>query len=137
MYQMYQINKEQNKKLLLFVEDKLKFISNNNKFNGFVLFIFHLLFQLISIYILFFYPISPIFYFTLFIWILILISNYIFKGCILTKLERYLWQNKEWFGPYYICCNLNTWSTNKIKNMYICQITILITILFLRIIFKI
>lgn len=134
---MYQINKEQNKKLLLFVEDKLKFISNNNKFNGFVLFIFHLLFQLISIYILFFYPISPIFYFTLFIWILILISNYIFKGCILTKLERYLWQNKEWFGPYYICCNLNNWSSNKIKNMYICQITILITILFLRILFKI
>ena len=134
---MYQINKEQNKKLLLFVEEKLKFISNNNKFNGFVLFIFHLLFQLISIYILFFYPISPIFYFTLFLWILILISNYIFKGCILTKLERYLWQNYEWFGPYYICCNLNTWSSNKIKNMYICQITILITILFLRILFKI
>jgi len=134
---MYQINKEQNKNLLLFVEQKLKFISNNNKLNGFILFIFHLLFQLVSIYILFFHPISNLFYFTLFIWIIILISNYIFRGCILTKLERYLWQNNEWFGPYYICCNLNYWSSNKIKNMYICQIILLITILFLRILFKI
>lgn len=134
---MYQINKEQNKKLLLFVEQKLKFISNNNKFNGFIIFLFHLLFQLISIYILFFYPISNLFYFTLTLWIFILISNYIFKGCILTKIERYLWKNNEWFGPYYICCNLNNWSSNKIKNMYICQITLLLTILFIRILFKI
>ena len=134
---MYQINKEQNKKLLLFVEEKLKFISNNNKFNGFILFIFHFLFELISIYILFFNTISPIFYFTLTIWIFILISNYVCKGCLLTKIERYLWNNNKWFGPYYICCDLNKWSSNKIKNMYICHITILITILFLRILFKI
>jgi len=134
---MYQINKQQNKKLLLFVEEKLKIISNNNKLNGFFIFILHLLFQLVSIYILFFYPISNLFYFTLFLWIIILISNHIFRGCILTKLERYLWQNNDWFGPYYICCNLNTWSSNKIKNMYICQITFLITLLFIRILFKI
>jgi len=134
---MYQINKQQNKTLLLFVEQKLKFISNNNKLNGFFVFILHLLFQLVSIYILFFYPISNLFYFTLFIWIIILISNHIFRGCILTKIERYLWQNNDWFGPYYIFCNLNTWSSNKIKNMYICQITFLITLLFIRILFKV
>ena len=132
---MYQINKQQNKTLLLFVEQKLKFISNNNKLNGFIVFILHLLFQLVSIYILFFYPISN--YFTLFLWIIILISNHIFRGCILTKIERYLWQNNDWFGPYYIFCNLNTWSSNKIKNMYICQITFLITLLFIRILFKV
>lgn len=134
---MYQINKQQNKTLLLFVEQKLKFISNNNKLNGFFVFILHLLFQLVSIYILFFYPISNLFYFTLFLWIIILISNHIFRGCILTKIERYLWQNNDWFGPYYIFCNLNTWSSNKIKNMYICQITFLITLLFIRILFKV
>jgi hypothetical protein len=134
---MYQINKQQNKTLLLFVEQKLKFISNNNKLNGFFVFILHLLFQLVSIYILFFYPISNLFYFTLFLWIIILISNHIFRGCILTKIERYLWQNYDWFGPYYIFCNLNTWSSNKIKNMYICQITFLITLLFIRILFKV
>jgi hypothetical protein len=134
---MYQINKQQNKTLLLFVEQKLKFISNNNKLNGFIVFILHLLFQLVSIYILFFYPISTLFYFTLFLWIIILISNHIFRGCILTKIERYLWQNNDWFGPYYIFCNLNTWSSNKIKNMYICQITFLITLLFIRILFKV
>jgi len=134
---MYQINKEQNKKLLLFVKEKLKFISNNNKLNGFLVFVLHFLFELVSIYILFFYPISNLFYFTLFIWILILISNYIFRGCILTKIERDLWNKTDWFGPYYICCNLNSWSSNKIKNMYICQITFLMTILFIRILFKV
>jgi|UniRef100_A0A6C0CLJ6 hypothetical protein len=134
---MWQLNKQQNKNLLLFVEKKLQFISNNNKLNGFLIFIFHLLFQIFSIYILFFYPISPLFYFTFLIWILILISNYYFKGCILTKIERYLWKNKQWFGPYYIFCNLKSWSPNKIKNMYICQIIFLITILFIRVLFKI
>lgn len=133
---MYQINKQQNKQLLLFVEHKLKFISNNNKFNGFIVFLIHLIFQLLSIYILFFYHISSLFYFTLFTWIIILISNYIFKGCILTKIERFLWNNNNWFGPYYIFYNLNNCSLNKVKNMYICQITFLLTLLFIRILFK-
>ena len=39
------------------------------------------------------------------------------KGCLLTKIERYLWNNNKWFGPYYICCDLNKWSSNKIKNI--------------------
>lgn len=133
---MFQINKQQNKHLLLFLEQKLKFISNNNKFNGFIVFLIHLLFQLFSIFILFFYPISPLFYFMLFIWVLILISNYIFKGCILTKFERHLWNTNNWFGPYYIFCNFYNCSTNKIKNMYICQIIFFVTILFIRILFK-
>jgi hypothetical protein len=133
---MYQLDKIQNKQLLLFVEQQLKFISNNNKFNGFIIFLIHLLFQFFSIFILFFSPITPIFYITVCTWIIILISNYIFKGCFLTKIERFLWNNNNWFGPYYIFCNLNMYSINKIKNIYICQIIFLVTILFIRILFK-
>ncbi len=130
------LNKQQNKKLLNYVENYLKIFSTNNKFNGFIIFLFHLSFQIISIYFLFFSPISIIFYIIVFIWIIILISNYYFKGCILTKIERHLWNTDQWFGPYFIFCNSNQWSSNKIKNLYICQIITLITIIFIRIVFK-
>jgi hypothetical protein len=130
------LNKEQNKKLLNYVENNLKIFSTNNKFNGFIIFLFHLLFQLISIYFLFLSPISIMFYIFVFIWTIILISNYYFKGCILTKIERHLWNTNQWFGPYLIFCNSSQWSSNKIKNLYICQIITLITIIFIRIVFK-
>ncbi len=133
---MFQCSKDQMKSFLTYCENKLKIISNNQKYNGFIIFLFHLLFQIVSIYFLFFYPISNTFYFVLFIWILVLISNLYFRGCILTKLERYLWNTNSWFGPYYMYFNLDKWSNNKIKNMYICQIITLITILFVRILFK-
>jgi hypothetical protein len=61
------LNKEQNKKLLNYVENNLKIFSTNNKFNGFIIFLFHLLFQLISIYFLFLSPISIMFYIFVFI----------------------------------------------------------------------
>jgi len=133
---MFQCSKHQMKAFLTFCDDKLQIISNDPKYNGFIVFIFHLLFQIISIFFLFFYPISITFYIVLSIWIIVLASNFYFRGCILTKLERYLWNTTSWFGPYYIFCNLDKWSNNKIKNMYICQIITLITILFVRILFK-
>jgi hypothetical protein len=133
---MFQLTKLQNKNLLLFLEQKLTYISKNNKFNGFIVFLFHLIFQIASFYFILMYPLSNTFYLVILVWIFILLSNYYFKGCILTKLERHLWSTKEWFGPYFIFCDLNTWSPNKIKNMYICQIILLITIVFMRILFK-
>lgn len=133
---MFQCSKDQMIFFLNYCEDKLKCISNNSKYNGFIVFLFHLLFQIVSIYFLFFYQISITFYVVFFIWIIILASNIYFRGCILTKLERYLWNTHSWFGPYYMYCDLDKLSDNKIKNIYICQIITLITILFVRILFK-
>ncbi len=133
---MFQCTKSQLKNLLFYFENKLQIISNNAKFNGFIVFILHLIFQIISLYILLFTPISYTFYIVIALWSIILLSNFYFRGCFLTKLERHLWNTKTWFGPYYICYDLQPSSTNTIKNIYICQIIFVVTIIFLRVLFK-
>lgn len=42
---------------------------------------------------------NGLFYSTILLWLLIIASNYYFHGCILTRVERELYNNKEWFGP--------------------------------------
>ena len=43
-------------KILNFCESKLKLISNDSKFNGFIVFLIHLLIQLVSFYFLILHP---------------------------------------------------------------------------------
>ena len=136
MSQYYQCSKQQLKYILNLCKQKMTIISSDHKINGFIVFIFHFIFQIISTYFLFFYPISNTLYFVLLLWIIILLSNIYFRGCILMKLERYLWNTKKWFGPSFIFCDLNNWSDTKIKNTNICKLVIIITIIFIRILFK-
>ena len=49
---MFQCTKSQLKNLLLYFEHKLQIISNNAKFNGFIVFLFHLIFQIIRFLIM-------------------------------------------------------------------------------------
>lgn len=81
-------SKLQLEQILNFCESKLKLISNDSKFNGFIVFLIHLLIQLVSFYFLILHPIDFMFYFIVAVWTLILISNFYFHGCILTKLEK-------------------------------------------------
>ena len=122
--------------ILHFCESKLKLLSNNTKINGFIVFLIHLLANFISFYFLFLHPISNIFYFIILIWIIILISNYYFHGCILTKLERKLWNTKKWNGLYFLHCEAFNPSISFLNNLFICKIILITTILFLRILFK-
>ena len=133
---MFKCSKEQMKSILNYCEHKLKCISDNPKYNGFIVFLFHLLFYIVTTYFLFFYPISPIFYFVIVIWGIILASNFYFRGCILTKLERQLWNTNTWYGPYYMFCDFENLSDNKIINIYICQKILIISLLFVRILFR-
>ena len=133
---MLKCSKEQMKSILYFCEDKLKCISDDPKYNGFIVFLFHLLFYFITIYFLYFYPISLIFYLVIFIWIIVLASNFYFRGCILTKLERHLWNTNTWYGPYYMFCDFENLSYNNIINIFICQKICMISLLFLRILFR-
>jgi hypothetical protein len=49
--------------------------------------------------ICFFKKINSLFYCALLVWLLVIASNYYFHGCILTRIERELYNSKEWFGP--------------------------------------
>jgi hypothetical protein len=135
---MFQSSKEQIKNIVKFMEEKLKNISNDNKFNGFIIFLFHIFIQLISFYFLIFGKIGLIFYATIIIWILILFSNIYFRGCILTKIERHLWNTNDWSGPYFLYCQLLFPNISKtmIENLFICKIILIATIVFIRFLFR-
>lgn len=52
-------------------------------------------------------------------WIIILISNYYFHGCILTRTERFLMNDKEWFGPITLLKYIHVPITKDTVNFYI------------------
>ena len=124
------------KNLMTYCENKLKSISNDNKFNGFIVFLFHYLLLFIVYYLLLFYPISFSYYGIVFFWVCIVLSNVYFRGCLLTKVERHLWKTKEWLGPqffFYDSCSL---SNVMLQNLVICKVIFIATIIYLRILFN-
>lgn len=137
---MYFNSKRQLDNILCFCESKLKIISNNSKLNGFIVFLFHFLIQLVIFYFLFLYPVGVVFYIVSCSWVIIMTFNFYFHGCILTKLERKLWNTKQWHGLFFFCyncddLNLNL-STTFMDNLFICKIICITTIIFLRILFN-
>jgi hypothetical protein len=129
-------SKSRIKYILEYAEQALKLFSDNNKLNGFLVFLVHLFIQIASFCLLIFYHIGPLFYSVIFIWIGILLSNIYFRGCILTKIERHLWQTKTWFGPFFLYCDLFHLTSTLLHNLFICKIICIITIIFLRILFQ-
>jgi len=130
-------SKDNMKRIIRGVEDNLKsYISHNNQFNGFIVFIIHLLLQILVYFVLLTYPIySTCFYLAFSLWAFIIISNFYFKGCILLKLERYLWNTKTWYGPFYMFCDTCDLSSTTVNNFFICRQLIVITLVFMRILF--
>lgn len=124
------------KHILKTAEQSLKIFSDNNHLNGFLVFLVHLLIQLTSGCLLIFYPIGHLFYSIIVIWIGILLSNIYFRGCILTKLERHLWQTNNWYGPFFLYCDWFQLNPNMLNNLFICKIILISTIVFLRILFQ-
>lgn len=129
-------DKEYIKCLIIFFENKLKNISYDNKFNGFLVFLFHYIFLFIIYYLLLFFPISFSYYGIVFFWLGIVFSNIYFRGCLLTKLERHLWNTKDWFGPQYLFYDSSTLSNVMLQNLFICKFIFFATIIYLRILFK-
>ena len=113
-----------------------QYISHNDRVNGFVLFLLHLILQIIVYFALITCPIhSTKFVGAVVLWVFILLSNVCFRGCILLKLERYLWNTKTWYGPMYLFCKDSYMTSNLANNFFICQQIIVVTIVFLRILF--
>jgi hypothetical protein len=130
-------SKDNTKRIFTWIEYYLRtYISNNNRLNGFFVFVIHLLLQFIVYFFLLSYPICSTFFYSAFIiWTLIIVSNFYFKGCLLLKLERYLWNTKTWYGPIYMFCDNSDISPTTINNFFICRQLIVITLVFMRILF--
>ena len=79
----------------------------------------HILLIFFIVYKLLTNPINNYYYIYLTVWILIILSNYYFHGCILTRIERNLMNNKEWMGPITLLRHINIPITKDTVNMYI------------------
>lgn len=130
-------SKDNMKQIITCLEHNLTlYISHNNRFNGFIVFIIHFLLQIFVYFVLVTYPIySTCFYLALCVWTIIIVSNFYFKGCIMLKLERYLWNTKTWYGPILMFCDTCDMSPTTVNNFFICRQLIVITIVFMRILF--
>ena len=83
-----------------YIEKKLGMITNNRYINGYILVLIHWILTLIPLIYLFIGNINNIYYFCCFIWTMIFIFHFYFKGCIITRVERTIWKEKKWWGPW-------------------------------------
>ena len=78
----------------------LKNVSYNDRLNGLYVFIFHWLILGVPLIKILIGEIDGWFILSCFIWLIIFIFHVYFNGCILTRLERRLWNTKDWYGPW-------------------------------------
>ena len=76
--------------------------TNDNKMSGFFVFLFHILVCGIPLVYLLIGNINYIYFLCIAFWIFVFWLHFYFQGCILVKTERYLWNTKEWYGPWSI-----------------------------------
>lgn len=74
--------------------------TNDNKISGFIVFIFHLLVCGIPGVYLMIGDINYIYFLCIGLWLFVFWLHFYFKGCILVKTERYLWDTRDWYGPW-------------------------------------
>lgn len=98
---------EERKKYTKKIIDYGEYLFSNKKLlgdeimNGYILVIIHWIITGIPLYYLFFGEKNNNYYYiSCLIWIIIFIFHFYFKGCILTRIERQLWQDKKWWGPW-------------------------------------
>ena len=70
-------------------------ITNNKNVAGHLMLLFHCTFILFIIFRL----ITNIDYFCTCIWVLVIYSNYYFNGCILSRIEQFVLNDRTWAGP--------------------------------------
>ena len=113
-----------------------RYLSKDNRINGFFVFLLHFALQIIVYTILLTFPISSIYFIVaILLWFLIMLSNISFRGCFLLKLERYLWNTQSWYGPLYLFCDENNVTNGIVNNFFICCQVLVMTLVFLRILF--
>lgn len=92
-------SKETTEKAVNILTKLLQLSNQDNTFIGGMVAMFHIIFGLYTLNSICFQKIDNMFTYIILAWILIIVSNYYFHGCILTRLERSLYDNKNWYGP--------------------------------------
>ena len=133
--------KNNTKNIIEYVKKKLLNITNNRYINGYILVLFHWLLTGIPLVYLFIGEINILFYISCFIWIIVFILHFYFHGCIFSRIERDLWQEKKWWGPWIFLFtpleNIGIDMTTALaNNIFICWGSSIVLLVFLRLLFK-
>ena len=117
--------------------------NNNNKaLTAYYLIIFHWLSTGIPLMYIIFGDVNLFYYLCCLLWIIIFILHFYFAGCICTRIERKLLNDKEWWGPwifYFTPLELTgiKITANLANNIFICWGICLGVIAFLKILYSI
>ena len=109
-------------------------ITRNDRISGFILVIFHWLIIGIPFLYLLFGKVNTLYYILSFLVYVVYGLQIYFKGCILARIERHLFETTEWWGPWivlfkpleYIGVYMDTELANKIINYGILCLTVVI-----------
>jgi hypothetical protein len=95
-------------------------ITNNGNISGNIVLMLHWSIVSISMLYLVVGKINIYFYLSMAFWFIIMILHLYFHGCICIKIERNLWNKKDWKGPWgyliKILEMMNVEITNKLLN---------------------
>lgn len=120
----------------------LNIITNSPNKSAYILLYIHVILVGLPLIYIFIGNVNIYYYLSVLFWLLIMSLHFYFHGCIFTKIERYLWNSKEWYGPWtYIWQGFNFLGveiTGKFAdNIFICWGTFLILFITLKFIYSI
>ena len=107
--------KKQCESIVLFIQKNLYKLTNDDEISGFLIFLIH--YYLVG-YTWFYIAVGPIdwvFFASVLFYIVLFITNEYFRGCILIKTERKLFNDRTWLGPW---MGFNNIDISKVKTFY-------------------
>lgn len=112
-------------------------IFKDNTSKGYLIVFIHILVCFPTYLYLCFGSYNLIYYVSMFLWVLIYVLSYYFNGCILIRMERHFFNDKEWKGIWNPLFNALKpidveYSTAYMNNMFICVGVFLLLVVFLR-----
>lgn len=135
--------KKKNTKFITnFVKDTMYKYNPNHVLNGFYVLLVHWIACAVPSLIIIFGPINIYFYLSCLCWLCIFGAHSYFKGCIFTRIERELWGDKTWYGPWVFPFKILESSgvdvrSNLSNNIFICWGIIMTILVFLKVLWKI
>lgn len=109
--------------------------SNDDMTKGYILIVFHNIFMGVLALYLLIGRVASVYYISVLLLLLIFISNVVFRGCVLLKMERKYINSKGWYGGYHILEYLGfPLNTQMVVFYYYVWVLFLFVVLFTRII---
>ena len=133
--------KKHTKILIDYFHRKLFKLTGNDAISGYIVFLFHYVVAAVALLCILVGNINWMFYLSFVTWIAIFSLQLYFNGCILTKLERSLWNTREWPGTWALIFSTVAktgveMTPNLVNNIFICSGIVIFMVGFLRFLYS-